>query len=77
MWAEHVRLAPSDDGAGRVTLTEPLGDETLVFFELGGSAPLVAKVDSDSPLGPGDPVAFDFDRDWRYLFDPESGARLN
>ena len=65
--AEHVRLAPSDDGAGRVTLTEPLGDETLVFFEFGGSAPLVAKVDPDSPLGPGDPVAFDFDRDWCHL----------
>ena len=60
--AEHVRVAPSDDGKGRVTLTEPLGDETLVFFEFGGSAPLVAKVDPDSPLGPGDPVAFDFDR---------------
>ena len=75
--AEHVRLVPSDGGVGRVTLTEPLGDETLVFFEFGGSAPLVAKVDPDSPLGPGDPVAFDFDRDWCHLFDSESGARLN
>ena len=75
--AEHVRLAPSDDGAGRVTLTEPLGDETLVFFEFGGSTPIVAKVDPDSPLASGDPVAFDFDRDWCHLFDPESGARLD
>ena len=75
--AEHVRLSPSGDGAGRVTLTEPLGDETLVFFEFGGAAPLVAKVDPDSPLGPGDPVAFDFDRDWCHLFDAGSGARLN
>ena len=74
--AEHVRLVPGD-GAGRVTLTEPLGDETLVYFEFGGAAPLVAKVDPDSPLGPGDPVAFDFDRDWCHLFDSESGARLN
>ena len=75
--AEHVRVSPSGEGAGRVTLTEPLGDETLVFFEFGGGAPLVAKVDPDSPLGPGDPVAFDFDRDWCHLFDAESGARLN
>ncbi len=75
--AEHVRVAPSGDGGGRVTLTEPLGDETLVFFEFGGPAPLVAKVDPDSPLGPGDPVAFDFDRDWCHLFDSASGARLN
>ena len=75
--AEHVRVSPSEDGAGRVTLTEPLGDETLVFFEFGGAAPLVAKVDPDSPLGPGDPVAFDFDRDWCHLFDAGSGARLN
>lgn len=75
--AEHVRLAPSGDGAGRVTLTEPLGDETLVFFEFGGSAPLVAKVDPDSPLAPGDRVAFDFDRDWCHLFDPGSGTRLD
>ena len=74
--AEHVRLVPGD-GAGRVTLTEPLGDETLVYFEFGGAAPLVAKVDPDSPLRPGDPVAFDFDRDWCHLFDSESGARLN
>jgi len=75
--AEHVRLVPSDDGGGRVTLTEPLGDETLVFFEYGGAAPLVAKVDPDSPLGPGDPVAFEFDREWCHLFDAEGGARLN
>ena len=75
--AEHVRVAPSDEGAGRVTLTEPLGDETLVFFEFGGAAPLVAKVDPDSPLGPGDRVAFDFDREWCHLFEAESGARLN
>ena len=75
--AEHVRVSPSDDGAGRVTLTEPLGDETLVFFEFGGAAPLVAKVDPDSPLGPGDPVAFEFDREWCHLFDAGSGARLN
>jgi multiple sugar transport system ATP-binding protein len=75
--AEHVRLVPSDGGVGRVTLTEPLGDETLVFFEFGGATPLVAKVDPDSPLAPGDPVAFHFDRDWCHLFDPESGARLN
>ena len=75
--AEHVRVSPSDDGEGRVTLTEPLGDETLVFFEFGGATPLVAKVDPDSPLAPGDPVAFNFDRGWCHLFDPESGARLN
>ena len=75
--AEHVRLAPDEDGAGRVTLTEPLGDETLVFFEYGGARPLVAKVDPDSPLGPGDPVAFDFDPDWCHLFDAGTGARLN
>ena len=75
--AEHVRVAPDDNGSGRVTLTEPLGDETLVFFEFGGNAPLVAKVDPDSPLGPGDPVAFDFDHAWCHLFDAKSGVRLN
>ena len=80
--AEHVRLVPGNGAgpgatAGRVTLTEPLGDETLVFFEFGGAAPLVAKVDPDSPLAPGDPVAFDFDPAWCHLFDAETGARLN
>ena len=86
--AEHLRLVPGGgeggkggdrrtDGTGRVTLTEPLGAETLVFFEFGGAAPLVAKVDPDSPLQPGDSVAFDFDRDWCHLFDPETGVRLD
>jgi len=74
--SEHV-LVGEGSKQGRVTLTEPLGDETLVFFEYGGEAALVAKVNPEISLAPGDTVEFEFDLTGFHLFDGETGDRLN
>jgi multiple sugar transport system ATP-binding protein len=74
--SEHVLIG---EGAnqGRVILTEPLGSETLVFFEYGGDSPLVAKVIPEKGLAPGDPVRFGFSVAGFHLFGGKSGERLN
>ena len=73
--SEHVRLG-SQGVAGRVQLTEPLGDETLVFFEYGGPSQLVAKYRGERTFRVGEDIAFDFDPRGVLVFDAESGARL-
>jgi len=74
--AEHV-LVGEGSKRGQVTLTEPLGDETLVFFDFGGEAPLVAKVNPEMHLAPGDRIAFEFEESGFHLFDAATGERLN
>jgi len=78
--AEHV-LAATAEKAGSieatVSLIEPLGDATLVFFEYGGANRLVAKVDPDLVLTSGDTINFTFDPASCHLFDPDTGDRLN
>ena len=74
--SEHV-LASEGTMDGKVSLIEPLGDATLVFFDYGGPARLVAKVDPDLSFGPGDSLSFQFDAENCHLFDAENGARLN
>lgn len=74
--SEHVLL---DNGAatkGTVQLTEPLGDATLVHFDYGQSAPLVAKAGPTTPLQPGHPLSFRFASDYCHLFGADDGARL-
>jgi ABC-type sugar transport system ATPase subunit len=78
--AEHVRLGVGEGAGGlpgRVDLLEPLGNGTLVFFNFGGDAPLVANVDPETPLAPGDSVKFSFDAARVHLFDTASGTRLS
>lgn len=74
--SEHVLIGEGSN-QGRVRLTEPLGDETLVFFEYGGEEALVAKVDPEMTLNPGDTIQFDFDAAGFHLFDGTTGDRLN
>jgi len=74
--SEHVAVGRGSTSA-RVQLIEPLGDESLVFFEYGGETPLVAKVDPETALRPGDSLTFGFDAAGYHVFDAESGARLN
>jgi multiple sugar transport system ATP-binding protein len=74
--SEHV-LAGNGDSGGTVSLIEPLGDATMVFFEYGGPTRLVAKVDPDLTFGPGDNLTFAFDAANCHLFDADNGARLN
>ena len=74
--SEHV-IAGGGDLPGTVSLIEPLGDTTLVFFKHGSDRRLVAKVDPNRPFKPGDKLGFDFDAKNCHLFDRENGARLN
>jgi multiple sugar transport system ATP-binding protein len=73
--AEHVHLGAHGLPA-TVRLTEPLGDETLLFFDYSGETPIVAKTDGDCDLKIGDRVHFTFDAGGILFFDSQDGARL-
>jgi multiple sugar transport system ATP-binding protein len=73
--AEHVRLG-AHGIPGRVQLTEPLGDETFVFFDYGGDTQLVAKVDGDQEFKSGDHIRFVCNPQGIHFFDTHDGARL-
>ena len=78
--SEHVLVV--DAGApgatpARVSLIEPLGDATLLFFEHGGARRMVAKVDPDLPVAAGDAIHIALDVPHLHLFDAGDGARLN
>jgi ABC-type sugar transport system ATPase subunit len=74
---EHVRLTSDGRGSSaRVNLTEPMGDETLVFLEYGGPASLVAKVDAEEKVAVGDRRGFSFRGDKIVFFDALTGNRI-
>jgi hypothetical protein len=75
--SEHVTVGVNGGTPGTVQLIEPLGAESLVFFEYGGATPLVAKIDPETTLDTGDKLHFEFDPTGFHLFDAASGARLN
>ena len=58
-----------------VTITEPLGNETLVFAEFAGRD-WVARMLNPKPLKPGDPVRMSFDLSQAHLFDAETGTTI-
>lgn len=74
--SEHVIIGAGEN-QGNVTITQPLGDSTLVFFEYGGNTSLVSQVNPDQVFSPGDTVEFGFDSAGFHVFDQESGNRLN
>jgi ABC-type sugar transport system ATPase subunit len=61
---------------GKVLLTEPLGDETLVFFDYGGDTEIVAKMGGDCDLKVGDRLHFTFNSSAILFFDTLDGTRL-
>jgi multiple sugar transport system ATP-binding protein len=73
--SEHV-LVGKGPNRGKVTITQPLGNATLVFFEYGGDAALVAQVSPDLSFSPGEVFEFGFDRAGIHIFDGDSGDRL-
>ena len=78
--SEHVLVV--DAGApgatpAKVSLIEPLGDVTLLFFEHGGARRMVAKVDPDLPVAAGDAIHVALDVPNVHLFDARDGARLD
>ncbi|MFO1350020.1 MAG: ABC transporter ATP-binding protein [Gammaproteobacteria bacterium] len=73
--AEQVGIG--DRGVpAQVRLTEPLGDQTLVYFDYGGPQQLVAKVDGERAIHVGDRIHFEFNAKGLLLFDLDSGSRL-
>ena len=73
--SEHVHLG--DTGApAEVRLTEPLGDETLVFCDYGGDTEVVAKMGGDCDLKVGDRVHVTFHSSGVLFFDSPDGTRL-
>jgi multiple sugar transport system ATP-binding protein len=74
--SEHVVVGDGAEAKGTVQLIEPLGDVTLVYFDYGQAAPLVAKVGPSTPLKPGSSLSFRFAADHCHLFDGSSGAKL-
>jgi multiple sugar transport system ATP-binding protein len=73
--SEHVLIGDTGVSA-RVRLTEPLGDETLVFFDYGGDAYIVAKMDGDCELKVGDRLRFRFNAGGVLFFTMPDGTRL-
>jgi multiple sugar transport system ATP-binding protein len=73
--AEHIQLDTHGIPAA-VQLTEPLGDETLVFFDYGGDTQLVAKVDGEREFKVGDRVYFTWKPAGLLFFDAHAGVRL-
>ncbi len=74
---EHVRVAAGDEGwEATVSLIEPLGDETLVFLDCGGSASLVAKVSAEETIAVGDHRRVAFKTEKLLFFDGETGGRI-
>jgi ABC-type sugar transport system ATPase subunit len=76
---EHLVLSADDADPGVVevaaTLIEPLGTDTLVFFEVSGLE-MVARLPPDAARNPGDRVRIRPDLRRMHLFDPETGARI-
>lgn len=63
------------EGDLRVSITEPLGNETLVFAEFAGKE-WVARMLNPRHLHPGEAVAMQFDLSQAHLFDAVSGKSL-
>ena len=74
--SEHVSINV-DQHKGQVKLIEPLGDASLVFFEFGEQEQLVAKVNPELRLSPGDQLTFGLQGANCHLFDANNGMRLN
>ncbi len=59
----------------RAKLVEPLGKDTLIYFEHGAERPIIAIAEGASAYGVGDALGVSFDADRIYLFDA-AGRRL-
>ncbi len=75
--SEHVKIANGASAPGKVRLTEPLGDATLVYFDYGQEQPLVAKAAPDSAYQTGAPVSYSFLPEGCHLFDKANGVRVH
>ncbi|MGE0314644.1 MAG: ABC transporter ATP-binding protein [Lautropia sp.] len=75
---EHLSIVDDALPGLRVTIgvVEPLGSDTLVYFELDGKR-FVARVSPDATARPGDVVTLGFAPDRIHLFDRSDGRALD
>ncbi len=71
---EHLELA-SDGFEATISVVEPTGSETMVFFR-HGETELAALFRERHPFKPGETLTLRPRADLVHLFDPESGRRL-
>ena len=72
---EDLRLDPEGFIKADVSVVEPLGSDTLVFFGFGGKSHIV-RVDPDANVHVGMEIAMSFDPEKCHLFCPESGRAI-
>ncbi len=72
---EHLGIADDGDLKERVHLVEPLGKDTLLYFDYGGERDLIAIVDGVSSYRAGSTLGVRFTPERLVLFD-EHGARI-
>jgi multiple sugar transport system ATP-binding protein len=72
-------LSPGSGGgvnlSGAVEVVEPLGSDTLLLIQAGGSE-IVARVPPQTGVRPGDPLSLAVDVDRLHLFDAATGRSL-
>lgn len=75
---ENIALSPSQDSVGlsaRVVITEPLGAETLVTFQIGSNE-LVARCPASFSGKPGEAMQVHLAQVHMHLFDADTGGHL-
>ncbi len=73
---EHLSVQPSANGLqAELRLVEPLGKDTLLYFDHGGDKPLIAIVEGTETFRTGDRLGLAFNSERLYFFDA-SGQRL-
>ncbi|WP_152046533.1 ABC transporter ATP-binding protein [Aureimonas psammosilenae] len=76
---EHIAVGEETRHAfsatGEIKVVEPMGADTLLWTELGGT-PLSIRVDSERSFAPGQIIPFSFDPNRASVFDAQSGERL-
>ena len=73
---ENVQVVSSNSDSNRkIGLVEPLGKDTLLYFETASDRPFVAVVDGTENHAAGSPVELNFPQENIFLFD-SNGDRI-
>jgi multiple sugar transport system ATP-binding protein len=72
---EHLSMQAGGPLSGAITMTEPTGAQTLVYFDVGGTL-VTALVEGDTPLRVGEQFACAVNPDRIYAFDSATGNRI-
>ena len=73
---EHIELSESSDGIpASVNVVEPMGDETVVYAQIGGQGCTV-KLNGDLEIDSDDDLELSFREDKIHLFDRNTGDAI-